>query len=218
VSAQHRLEDGALCAAEARAACREDAPCLETLLTSSCTEAVVWQRAKACWGAAVRIVVTLSPVGAGAASLAARVRRILAQTGLPATLLEVALSETDLAADGPEMPLLVSALRDLGAGVALAGTCGTPDGLRILRRLPLTAVRLDQALVATIEASAQARDVALEAICTAHATGATTVALGVETAMQRDILADLQCDEAQGSLFGVDVPAAVFSKALGQEA
>jgi EAL domain-containing protein (putative c-di-GMP-specific phosphodiesterase class I) len=77
---------------------------------------------------------------------------------------------------------------------------------------------LDQALVATIEASAQARDVALEAICTAHASGATTVALGVETAMQRDILADLQCDEAQGSLFGVDVPAAVFSKALGQEA
>jgi EAL domain-containing protein (putative c-di-GMP-specific phosphodiesterase class I) len=214
VSAQHRLMDGVLCAAEAQTACLEDGPGPDALLTAACKEAVFWLRADACWGAAVRIVVALSPVGARAASLAARVRRVLAQTGLPATLLEVALSEPDLVAEGPEIPLLVSALRDLGAGVALAGTGGEPQSLRILRRLPLTAVRLDQALVASIEASAQARGVALATICTAHATGAITVALGVETALQRDILADLQCDEAQGPLFGTDVPAAVFTTAL----
>jgi EAL domain-containing protein (putative c-di-GMP-specific phosphodiesterase class I) len=215
ISAQHRLGDGGLCAAEARPAGGEPGGCIDTLLEAACTEALLWLRADACCGGAVRIVVSLSPIGAGAASLPARVRRALVQTGLPATLLEVSLSETDLAADGPDMPLLVSALRDLGAGVALGGTSVAPTGLRILRRLPLTAMRLEPTLVACIEDSAKARGTALEAICTAHATGATVVAQGVETAMQRDILADLQCDEAQGPLFGVDLPAAVFAKGLG---
>jgi EAL domain-containing protein (putative c-di-GMP-specific phosphodiesterase class I) len=203
-----------LCAAEALSACRDDGFCRDSLIETACREALLWHRAEAFAGAAVRIVVTLSPIANGAASLAARVGRVLAQTGLPAALLEAVLSETDLETDGPELPLLVSALRDLGAGVALGSTTGTPNGLRILRRLPLTSVRLAPALVAGIETSAQARSLALEAIATAHATGAITVALGVETAMQRDILADLQCDEAQGPLFGADLAAAVFTAAL----
>lgn len=226
LSPRHRLESGLLCAVEMRAAARplpdrapDQAPGIARLAASGvvCAGAfdTVWllraagreaRHLREAGGPALRVSVPLARQGGRLATMAQQIRTALAEAGQPAGTLELALGETDLADPGLETPMFVSALRDLGAGVALDMRGGGRDYLQLMRRLPVTALRLHPALVSALPGDAAARSQALEAICMAHAMGALTVALGVETAELRDILAGMQCDEAQGSLFRAPSP------------
>ena len=211
VTPQHRLDGGLLSAAEVRGL----VPAVEDswLLRAACREAEAWLAALGAFHR-VRVVVGLSPRGRSDGGLASVLKQALAETDLPSGLLEVALAEEDLASDGPEMPLLVSALRDLGAGVALNRASGARVCLRILHRLPLTAIRLQPALTQGVEHSSAKRFLVMQAVRAAHAVGAVAVALGVQTAMQRDILADLTCDEAEGPFFSPELASETFRGAL----
>ncbi len=129
--------------------------------------------------------------------------------------LTVAFPQADLADAGPDLLLLLSALRDSGVGVALDSGDRAGDLQRVLRRLPLSAVRLHPALVAGAERDAETRVLLSRVILFAHAMDAAVVALGVGSALQRDMLADMHCDAAQGRLFGEDLPGSVFRAGLG---
>ena len=88
--------------------------------------------------------------------------------------------------------------------------------LHRLRRLPLTNLRLDTSMVRHLEASRDARRAVADAVGVAHALDATVVATGVRTERERDILADLGCDAAQGALFGMTMPAYIFRRSLSE--
>ena len=195
----HRLDDGALCGAEiTQAGSPRDVG--ETtggwLLRAACQAAQGWRqddRQAAGFCATVRLPSHCVRAG----TLVGHVAAALHCARLPAQRLCVALAEADLAETGPDLPLLVAALRDLGAEVALDADAHTGAGLHALRRLPLTGVRLHPALVRRAPADRDAREALAQTIRLAHAVGAATVALGVESAVQREVLAALGCDAVQ---------------------
>ncbi len=217
----HRLCDGTLAGAElTQAGCAPatDAVGQAWLLRAACQEASAWacdrSSAPGLSVPGLSITVALPRQGVRSGTLLAQVEAALLGAGLPGPRLAVALPQADLDDAGPDLLLLVSALRDLGARVALDSEARMGGVEQVLRRLPLTTVRLHPALVLGAEADADARAALSRVIRFAHAVDATAVALGVGTALQRDILADLHCDLAQGRLFGQDLPGSVFRAGL----
>ncbi len=223
----HRLQDGALAGAELIQA--EGAPALDAvgqawLLRAACQEASAWAGGVPCAPGldapglstpGLSVTVALPRHGVRNGTLLAQVEAALLGAGLPGQTLVVALPQADLADAGPDLLLLVSAMRDLGAHVALDSQERTGGLEQILRRFPLNTVRLHPALVRQAEGDADARAALSRVVRLAHAVDASAVALGVESAPQRDAMADLRCDMAQGRLFGRDLPGSVFRAGLG---
>ena len=215
VSPCHRLRDGSLAGAELTQNAGTpppDAVGQAWLLRAACQEAAAWAAARP-HGARLAVTVAL-PRHSAQASLLTQAEAALLRACLSGPGLTLAFPQASLADAGPDLMLLVAALRDLGANVALDSEARLGAFEHALRRLPLTTLRLHPVLVERAEEDRDARAVLSRAIRLAHAMDTLTVALGVSSAAQRDILADLDCDAAQGRLFGQDMPAEVFRAGL----
>jgi EAL domain-containing protein (putative c-di-GMP-specific phosphodiesterase class I) len=128
--------------------------------------------------------------------------------------LEIEIAESTLADSGSDVLLALSALCDLGVGVALDGFGSGSASLLTLKHLPLTTVKLDRSLIRELPRDWSAQALIDAAIGCAHALGAGVVAIGVETEAQRELLARLGCDYAQGALYGPALTAERFAAAL----
>ncbi|MCB4824444.1 EAL domain-containing protein [Roseicella aerolata] len=139
-------------------------------------------------------------------ALPGQVEAALAESGLPAERLELELTETLALQEGPEVAAMLARLRDRGIAIALDDFGSGYASIGRLRRLPFTTLKLDHSLIAYLPG--QAADLAvLRAVRDlGHALGLRLVAEGVERPEQRDLLAGLGFDEAQGYLFGGPVP------------
>jgi EAL domain-containing protein (putative c-di-GMP-specific phosphodiesterase class I) len=178
-------------------------------LTRACATAAGWP------GQAV-VSVNIAAAQMRGNLLPEQVAAALVSSGLAPERLELELGEALLAeqapahtgADGAALDLLLNlaAIRDLGVGLAVANFGTGLASLSMLRRLPLTSIKLDRLMVR--DAAEQAEDAALlhALVQAGHALGLTVVAEGVETEAQRTLLAGIGCDAAQGYLFGAPMP------------
>ena len=139
-------------------------------------------------------------------SLGSLVATALEVSGLPPERLEIELTEPALTPaledDHIETLLTLSALRDLGIGVALDGFGSVSASLLMLKRLPLTALALDRSLVRDLPEDREAAAVVLAVTRFAQALDVNVVACGVETQAQRDFLRRAGCETAQGAFLG----------------
>jgi EAL domain-containing protein (putative c-di-GMP-specific phosphodiesterase class I) len=105
-------------------------------------------------------------------------------------------------------------LRDAGIQVAIDDFGTGYSSLSYLKKFDIDYLKIDKSFVDGLETDSN--DVALcEAIIVmAHKLGLKVIAEGVETEKQRLILAEAQCDYAQGYLFSKPVPPEEFEKLL----
>jgi diguanylate cyclase (GGDEF)-like protein/PAS domain S-box-containing protein len=110
------------------------------------------------------------------------------------------------------------AFRDAGIQVAIDDFGTGYSSLSYLNQLDIDYLKIDQSFVRNLESSSS--DIALcEAIIImAHKLGLKTIAEGVSTEGQRDLLARAGCDYAQGYLYSKPVPAEEFVKLLQAKA
>jgi EAL domain-containing protein (putative c-di-GMP-specific phosphodiesterase class I) len=173
------------------------------MLRTACTEAAGWSDGEAGRQLCVGIAGQLCDN-----ALAEHVVAALQASGLRAERLVLAMAEPVLAAIDADALLMLSALRDLGIGLEVDDFGAREGNLSLLRRLPLTALKLSRALVRGVADGGENAVLVQAVIATAAAFGLTTVADGVETEEQRAFLACCGCDEGQGGLFGRPMPAA----------
>jgi EAL domain-containing protein (putative c-di-GMP-specific phosphodiesterase class I) len=88
------------------------------------------------------------------------------------------------------------------------------SSLSYLWRFPLDAIKIDRSFIINLEK--KNLEIVKVVILLAHNLGMQTVAEGVETASQLEILRDLGCDRAQGYFFSPPVPATEIIKLLPQ--
>ncbi len=185
------------------------------LLHQACAQASRWNAGPP--AAPIAASVDMPPRALRDGRLLAQTCEALETVGLAPHLLEIEIPEYAVSEGGTEMLLALSALRDLGVGLALDHFGSVSASLRLLRRLPLTAVKLDPCLTRHLVYDREARATVAAAIDLAHALDVSVVATGVDTPAQRDILADLECDDAQGALFGPAMLAEDFCSALEEK-
>jgi EAL domain-containing protein (putative c-di-GMP-specific phosphodiesterase class I) len=164
-------------------------------LRTACAEAAAWR-------AGTTVTVGVAARQLTECVLLGQIAAALDSSGLPPECLDVALSEAMLHEVDTDTLLALSAVRDCGAGIALDDFGNGFASLAMLKRLPLTALKLDRALVRDLPGNVEDAAIARAAIETAHALGLRVVADGIENEMQRAFLTGAGCDEAQGSLFG----------------
>jgi EAL domain-containing protein (putative c-di-GMP-specific phosphodiesterase class I) len=105
-------------------------------------------------------------------------------------------------------------LRDLGLRIALDDFGTGFSSLSYLRRLPIDIVKIDQGFIADIGRAAEGREIAAAVTNLAHVLGKSVTAEGVESEHQRDAVAEMGCELAQGFYFGRPMPAADIAAGL----
>jgi EAL domain-containing protein (putative c-di-GMP-specific phosphodiesterase class I) len=101
----------------------------------------------------------------------------------------------------------IQALRRLGISIAIDDFGRGYSSLAYLRLQPVDVVKIDRVFVAALDTNPRDASIVGGIIQLTHALGMTCVACGVEKPSQLERLAELGCDQVQGSLLGRPGPA-----------
>jgi diguanylate cyclase len=167
-----------------------------------------WARAGVTLRASVNISARDLHTGAVAERLAERLRR----HDVPASQLQLEITEGAVMADPPRVLATLAALTRLGVAISLDDFGTGYSSLQHLRRLPLTEVKVDRSFVLGMLADTEDAAIVSSIIDLARALGLRVVAEGVEDAQTCRMLAAAGCEVAQGWFFarpmpGGDIPA-----------
>jgi len=173
------------------------------VIDQACVQARRWADA----GTPRAISVNISPVQLGTGTLVPDVLSALHRHGLPASLLNIELTETAAVADFRSAAKQLQELIDAGIGVALDDYGTAYSSLSMLRDLPLTGLKLDKSFIDSIDSDPTSAILVSGVIAPAKALGLTTTAEGVERQTQLEVLKELGCDTAQGYLISRPLPA-----------
>lgn len=181
------------------------------VLRAACQEAAGWGARDASLSTpSVSVNVSARQIADGV--LLHQVAAALEVSGLAPEQLELELTESMLIHIDLDALLGLSALRDIGVGLALDDFGTGYASLAMLRRLPLTVLKLDRSLVHGLPREREDAAIVRAVVETGHALGLRVVAEGIEAAEQRDFLTQIGCDEGQGYLFSRPLPAEQLRK------
>ncbi len=130
--------------------------------------------------------------------------------------IDLEITETMLAQNTGSNVQKLLQLRAAGLHVFMDDFGTGYSGLSQIAHLPLDALKIDRAFVASMTQSAEAMAIVSAIVNLAKALGIFVVAEGVETEEQAARLHALGCDEAQGYLFSRPVPADEVASLLGR--
>ncbi len=182
------------------------------VLGTACREAMQWPAHEGRPAPGVSVNISARQLADGV--LIEHLTSALELSGLPPERLELELTESMMLEVDFETLLMLSAIRDLGVGLALDDFGTGHASLSMLKRLPLTSMKIDRSLIRGLPEDREDAAIVRAAIATAHALGLTAVAEGIETESQRAFLCSIGCDEGQGFLFSHPQPPAALATRL----
>jgi diguanylate cyclase (GGDEF)-like protein len=177
------------------------------VLNTACAEAATWPDH-------VRVAVNVSPVQFRSPSLALNVAAALAACGLPASRLELEITEAVLIRDDEAALDMLHQLRKLGVRIALDDFGTGYSSLSYLQRFPFDKIKIDRSFIRDIAGPGASSSIVQAVVNIAAASDMTTTAEGVETEQQRNLLYILGCTEMQGYLFSPAISAAEVRRLL----
>jgi EAL domain-containing protein (putative c-di-GMP-specific phosphodiesterase class I) len=157
-----------------------------------------------------KIAVNLSARQFRDRDLAARVKAMLAASGVEPRWLELELTETMLMKHGESTVKTLEELRSAGLSLAIDDFGTGYSSLAYLQRFPIDTLKIDRSFVKDLEARPDSCVLAETILMMARNLGKSVVAEGVETLGQADILRRAGCDVVQGFLFSPPVPVGEF--------
>ncbi|HZC94687.1 MAG TPA: EAL domain-containing protein [Bradyrhizobium sp.] len=153
------------------------------------------------WPDDVRVAVNLSPLQFRVGNLLSLVMDALKQSGLPATRLELEITETLLLEKSSQVLATLHALRSLGVRISMDDFGTGYSSLSYLRSFPFDKIKIDQSFVRDLDANRDAQAIVRSIISLGKGLGVTITAEGVETEAELSCLRNEGCHEGQGFLF-----------------
>jgi PAS domain S-box-containing protein len=153
-----------------------------------------------------RVQVNLSAASVADTGLLAFICQQLSAAGAAPADLVFEITETALMTETDAGERLARGLTDLGCGVAL-DDFGTGFGsFTYLKRLPISALKIDREFVRHLDSNPANQHLVKAIISLAHAFGLQTIAEGVEDDAALSLLHDYGVDQVQGFLLGRPAP------------
>ena len=175
------------------------------VLLRACSDHMAWQARMG--AAAPRLMaVNLSRAQLGQPEWIGTVRAILAATGMPASALQLEVTES-LAAQDQDIQARLHELKALGIKLALDDFGTGYSSLSSLHLLPVDTVKIDRSFVSKSDTSMHHRVLIEATVKVAQSLGMNTVAEGIETESQLDVVRSQRCDKAQGYFYSRPLPA-----------
>jgi diguanylate cyclase (GGDEF)-like protein len=178
----------------------------EWVLATACAEATAWPDD-------ISLAVNVSPVQFRSGTLALKIVAALAASGLPASRLELEITEAVLIRDDDAALEILHQLRAVGVRIALDDFGTGYSSLSYLERFPFDKIKIDRCFVNDI-AEPGGSSIVQAVVNIAAARHMTTTAEGVETQRQQELLRALGCTEMQGYLFSPPKPAVEVKRIL----
>jgi diguanylate cyclase (GGDEF)-like protein len=148
-------------------------------------------------------------------NLTEMVTKVIKETGMPAPLLDIEITESTAMADSSILILnqltamgLQTSIDDFGTGYSSLGS---------LTRFPINTIKIDRTFIKDSMIDVNAGAIVKAIIAMAHSLNMEVIAEGVETEDQLAFLQSLGCDKIQGYLFSRPVPGEDFTKLLEKE-
>ena len=138
------------------------------------------------------------------------IERIIRQTGIDASQLEIELTESGLMEDPDGVARTLHRLRALGLTIAIDDFGTGYSSLAYLKSFPVGVLKIDRSFVRDLETDANDRGIAEAVISMARVLKVDVVAEGVETRGQLDVLEAMGCQLAQGYYISQPLPADAF--------
>jgi len=187
----------------------------EYLLEEACREAKRWQDEGL---PPVRVAFNISGVHFRAGNLTKLVRDTLERTGLPASALELELTESILLQKTDVAIARLRDLKDMGVQLSIDDFGTGYSSLSYLKRFPVDALKIDQSFIRDVTTDPEDAAITTSILLMGKSLKLKIVAEGVETESQLQFLRVLECDEAQGFLFGRPMPASEARALLARPA
>jgi diguanylate cyclase (GGDEF)-like protein len=166
---------------------------------------------------ALRLSVNVSTRHFRRGDLAENVAEVLEATGFPADRLNLEITETALMQNLQSASSILIELNSMGVTFSLDDFGTGYSSLYYLKTLPVQSLKIDKRFISLIESQSADGDIFVKTILSmADNLGLNTVAEGVETRKQLDILTKLGCQRAQGYLFSPAVSAGEFERLLSK--
>lgn len=181
-------------------------------LRAACGQAAAWRQAGYLMP---RIGLNISAVQLKAARrLEADILEVLAETRLPPHILELELTESGLIGAGNETNNVLQRLKGRGVKIAIDHFGTGYSSLDYLRRSPTDHIKIPRSFTKNVENDTSHASIVRAIIGLATELGVETIAEGVETRTQLNLIARWGCTQMQGFYFSGPVPAEDITKML----
>jgi diguanylate cyclase (GGDEF)-like protein len=156
------------------------------------------------------LAVNVSPHQFRRSDICALVATVLNDTGFPAHLLELEITESGLMENQENATKILNDLRAQGIRLAIDDFGTGYSSLAYLKNFPLDVLKIDKSFIDDIPFKQDDMEIAATIVAMSHILGFKVLAEGVETPEQLAFLQEKGCDRYQGYLKGKPVPADEF--------
>ena len=177
------------------------------VLREACRQNAAWQQAGL---RPLQVAVNLSARQFRSDNLLDEIDAALSETALPASLLELEITESMVMEDPERVINLLDKIRSRGIHLSLDDFGTGHSSLAYLKRFPINCVKIDRAFIKDMPENTDDVAIARTIVAMAKSLGLTTVAEGVETVEQLELLKTMGCDQIQGYFFSRPLPADDF--------
>ena len=151
--------------------------------------------------------VNVSPCQLRDVELPRHIRALATEAGFPLTRLQVEITESALVDNIELAQSITQELKAMGCTLAMDDFGIGYSSLQQLQSLPFDTLKVDRSFVRLMNDKRNSRKIAAAVIGLGRSLGMTTIAEGVETKEQAEMVQFLGCDMAQGWLYGKPAPA-----------
>ncbi|HEY5334639.1 MAG TPA: EAL domain-containing protein, partial [Mycobacteriales bacterium] len=169
------------------------------VLAQACTDAVSWSDQD------LYVSINVAPRQLVDSDLAGDLRRVLRESGLPASRVVLEITERSLLA-GDDTRSALRTLRDTGARLALDDFGTGWSSIAHLHEHPIDMLKLDRSYVGGVLRDPQTGRLVAAILQMSHSLGIACTAEGVEETAQATFLAEHSCGYAQGYLWARPLP------------
>jgi predicted signal transduction protein with EAL and GGDEF domain/DNA-binding NarL/FixJ family response regulator len=177
------------------------------VLRQGCKDLALWRAAT---GKPLKLSVNLSARQLRDGDLTRHVQAALDRSGLPASALELELTETAIMTAPDAGRRVLEEIRELGVKLSLDDFGTGYSSLGYLRTLPVDCLKVDRSFVKDLLADVGTQGIVSAVVTLARTFGMRTVAEGVEDPATAEFLLKLGCEEAQGFYYAPPLSSAVF--------
>lgn len=165
----------------------------------------------------IALAVNVSPHQFRRGNIEASITQALEETGYPAELLELEITESSLMGNQDNTINLLNSLRAKGIRFAMDDFGTGYSSLAYLKRFPLDMLKIDKSFIDEIPFHQDDMEIAATIIAMGHILGFKVLAEGVETPEQLAFLQEKKCDMFQGYIKSKPLPEDEFSELLSQQ-
>jgi EAL domain-containing protein (putative c-di-GMP-specific phosphodiesterase class I) len=181
----------------------------EWMMREACCEAM-------CWPAEISVSINLSAVQFAKGDLVATVVKALGSSGLPASRLELEVTESVLLEKADENVRILNQLRELGVRIAMDDFGTGYSSIAYLRSFKFDKLKIDRSFVKELGTDEESLAIVRAIVGLGSSFGIITTAEGVETEAQMNRLNLEGCTEVQGFLYSKPLPPDQIKKLLGR--